>query len=76
MKILNQKDNQIEITYKQYVILIQNGAVDTNEFSLFLVDTMTRTFNIAVARWDGSLDIYLVHIKIKEEQNNGNKKES
>ena len=67
MNILDQKENQVEITAKQFYLMKVNGAVDTNEFTLFNVDTFTDMFNVAVARWNNSTNCYLVHIKIKEE---------
>lgn len=67
MLILDKKENQVEITAKQFYLMKVNGVVDTNEFALFNVDTLTDMFNVAVARWENSTHCYLVHIKIKEE---------
>lgn len=68
MKILDKKQNQVLITAKQFYNIKVNGFVDTNEFTLFNVDTLTDMFNIAVARWENSTDCCLVHIKIREEE--------
>lgn len=66
MQILDQKENQITITAKQFYFLKTNGHIDTNEFALFDVDTLTDFANVAVAKWENSTKCYLVHIKVKE----------
>ena len=68
MNIIDKKQNQVLISHKQYFKLIVNGAVDTNEFTLFKVDTITDMFCVAVARWESSTECHLVHIKIREEE--------
>lgn len=68
MQILDKKQNQVIISAKQFHMLKVNGAVDTNDFTLFNVDTMTDMFSVAVARWEHSTECHLVHIKIREEE--------
>lgn len=68
MIIHDKTKNKIEISRKQYHILITDGAVDTNEFTLFWVAEMTTIFGIALIRVHNSLECHLCHIHIRKEE--------